>query len=256
MQKTLLSLLLLAFAAGPGMAQESTIKVPYQAQRVYTLRLIPGAPAIVELPSGEQAKNIWFDKAYFIAESTPETNRVVVKALNTPEAVGKNSYVHIETEPSNLRISLKVIGVADSQDVPGVLTVYLDGADEGTLVNAQVAKRLKQEMPYAQKYATDQAEGRFEAWRSNLMKNFNDHYTWGGDFPIDRVTDDKVQTWVYMPSVSDKAIIELIDKAGHPEKVNYELENGAYVVQNKVLRTGEKWHLILGKEQAWIKAKK
>lgn len=255
MQKILLSLFLLGSIAGPGVAQEATIKVPYQPQRVYTLRLIPGAPAMVELPAGEQAKNIWFDKAFFIAESTPDTNRVVVKALNTPEAVGKSSYVHIETEPSNLRISLKVMGVADSQDVPGVLTIYLDGADEGTLVNAQVAKRLRQEVPYAQKFASEQAETRFEAWRANLMKNFNDKYSWGGDFPIDRVTDDKVQTWVYMPNASDKAVIELIDKAGHPEKVNYELENGAYVVQNKVLRNGEKWHLILGKEQAWIKAK-
>jgi hypothetical protein len=55
-------------------------------------------------------------------------------------------------------------------------------------------------------------------------------------------------------SLSDKAVIELVDKAGKPDKVNYELENGCYLI-SKVLRPGEKWRLIFGKEQAWIRLK-
>jgi hypothetical protein len=45
---------------------------------------------------------------------------------------------------------------------------------------------------------------------------------------------------------------ESLDKAGKTEVVNYELENGVYVIPIKVLRPGEKFRLVLGKQQAWI----
>ncbi len=247
-----LSMLLLSTAVA--LAAQDTQKLPYLPSRIYGLRLIPGAPAVVELPQGESAHNIWFDKSFFKAESTPDTNRVVVQALNTPEAVGRTSYIHIETEPSNLRISLKVEGVPDRQEVPGVLQIYLDGADEGSLVNAQVQRKVAKEAAYARKFAQEKATADFHAWRQQLLQNVNDLYGWSGDMAIEKVVDDRVQTFVSMPKASDLAVIELLDKAGKPEKVNYELENGCYVI-NKVLRPGEKWHLILGKEQAWIRVK-
>jgi hypothetical protein len=245
---------LLFLAPALTLAAQDTVKLPYLASKVYGLRLIPGAPAVVELPQGESAHNIWFDRSYFKAESTPDTNRVVIQALNTPEAVGRTSYIHIETEPNNLRISLKVEGVPDRQDVPGVLQIYLDGSDEGTLVQAQVQQKVAKEAAYARKFAQEKATADFQAWRQQLLQNVNDRYGWGGDMVIDRVVDDRVQTFVFMPKASDLAVLELLDKAGKPEKVNYELENGCYVI-NKVLRPGEKWHLILGKEQAWIRVK-
>jgi hypothetical protein len=244
----------LAALVGSNLTAQDTQKLPYLASKVYGLHLIPGAPAIVELPMGEIAHNIWYDKSFFKAESTPDTNRVVVQATNTVEAVGKISYIHIETEPSNLRISLKVEGVSDRSEAPGVLQLYMDGADEGSLVNAQVQKQVRKEAVYAQKFADDKAAADFQAWRKQLIQNMNDRYSWGGDLKIDRVVDDKVQTYVYMPSLSDKAVIELVDKAGKPDKVNYELENGCYLI-SKVLRPGEKWRLIFGKEQAWIRLK-
>lgn len=252
--KSLPFLLPLAALVGSTLAAQDTLKLPYLSSKVYPLKLIPGAPAIVELPPGEIAHNIWYDKSFFKAESTPDTNRVVVQATNTPEAVGKVSYIHIETEPGNLRISLKVEGVGDRAPVPGVLQLYADGTDEGSLVNAQVRKQVNREAVYAQKFAADKAAEDFRAWRKQLIENLNDAYAWGGDLRIDRVVDDKVQTYVHMPSVSDKAVIELVDKAGKPDKVNYELENGCYTI-SKVLRPGEKWRLILGKEQAWIRLK-
>ena len=80
-------------------------------------------------------------------------------------------------------------------------------------------------------------------------------YEWGGDFRVGRVVDDRVQTFVTVPDASDRAIIQFVDKAGKTEVVNYELENGTYVIQNKVLRPGEKLRLVLGKQQAWIALK-
>jgi hypothetical protein len=252
--KTSMLLLPLVALVGSSLPAQDTQKLPYLASKVYNLRLIPGAPAIVELPLGEIAHNIWYDKSFFKAESTPDTNRVVVQATNTVEAVGKISYIHIETEPSNLRISLKVEGVLETVEAPGVLQIYMDGTDEGSLVNAQVQKQVRRETVYAQKFAADKASADFQAWRKQLIENMNDRYTWGGDLKIDRVVDDKVQTYVYMPGVSDKAVIELVDKAGKPDKVNYELENGCYLI-SKVLRPGEKLRLIFGKEQSWIRLK-
>ena len=252
--KPALALLVAVALAGSLLPAQDCVKLPYLPSKVYGLRLIPGAPAIVELPMGEIAHNIWYDKSFFKAESTPDTNRVVVQATNTPEAVGKISYIHIETEPSNFRVSLKVEGVPDRQEVASVLQIYLDGADEGALVNAQVQQRVRKEAVYARKFAEEKASADFQAWRQQLIQNMNDRYSWGGDMRIDRVVDDKVQTFVSMPGATDKAVIELLDKAGKPDKVNYELENGCYVI-NKVLRPGEKWHLIFSKEQAWIKVK-
>ena len=252
--KSVLVLFPLVAVLGASLPAQDTLKLPFLSSKVYSLKLIPGAPAIVELPQGEIAHNIWYDKSFFKAESTPDTNRVVVQATNTPEAVGRVSYIHIETEPSNLRISLKVEGVADRVEAPGVLQIYMDGTDEGSLVNAQVQKQVHREAAYAQKFAAEKAAADFQTWRKQLIENMNDRYTWGGDLKIDRVVDDKVQTYVYMPGVSDKAVIELVDKAGKPDKVNYELENGCYLIA-KVLRPGEKWRLIFGKEQAWIRLK-
>jgi hypothetical protein len=106
--KPALALLVAVALAGSLLPAQDCGKMPYLPSKVYGLRLIPGAPAIVELPMGEIAHNIWYDKSFFKAESTPDTNRVVVQATNTPEAVGKISYIHIETEPSNLRVTWTV----------------------------------------------------------------------------------------------------------------------------------------------------
>jgi hypothetical protein len=58
-----------------------------------------------------------------------------------------------------------------------------------------------------------------------------------------------------LPEASDRAVIQFVDKTGKTELVNYELENGTYVIQNKVLRPGEKFRLVLGKQQAWVALK-
>lgn len=46
-------------------ASNSTQKSPYQAERVYKLRLIPGSPVMVEIPMGETPENIWYDKLWW-----------------------------------------------------------------------------------------------------------------------------------------------------------------------------------------------
>src|ERR1035438_7771700 len=67
------------------------IKAPYLSDRVYKIYVVPGSPVMVELPMGESPENIWYDTQYWKAESTPGSNRLVVKALNVDNILGKRT---------------------------------------------------------------------------------------------------------------------------------------------------------------------
>jgi hypothetical protein len=41
-----------------------TLRFPYTGGAVYRVKLVPGSPFVVELPSGESAMNIWRDTQY------------------------------------------------------------------------------------------------------------------------------------------------------------------------------------------------
>lgn len=231
-----------------------TIKLPYQAGRVYRVRLIPGAPFVVELPEGEYATNIWRDGRYWLAETTKGSPRVIVSPIAAVDIVGRKGFIHIETAPSALRITLKVEAVDEETETPGALLLYAEGSTVQSTVQAQVQERLGDELLLAKKAAAEAAKREFETWRKQTLENLRDDYEWGGDFALKRVIDNSLQTWITLKDkASDKAVIHFVDKSGNTEIVNYELENGVYLIQNKVLRPKEKFRLILGKEQAWIR---
>lgn len=234
---------------------QDTMRVPYSPGKVYEIRLIPGAPFAVELPAGETAKNIWFDQRWWAAESTPGSSRLFLRALGTEDVVGRKGFVHIETEPSDYRISLHVVGVEESTDVGAGIQIYVEGSALNDPTRREARRLADKELLYIQHHAQEQARGEYEGWRKKLLQNVRADYEWGGDFRVGRVVDDGVQTFVSLPDASDRAVIQFIDKAGKAEVVNYELENGTYVIQNKVLRAGEKFRLVLGKQQAWIALK-
>lgn len=233
-----------------------TMKLPYTAGRVYKLQLIPGAPFVVELPDGEYATNIWRDARYWQAETTERSGRVVLTPIAADDVVGRRGFIHIETAPSGLRISLKVEAVSEDKEVPGALLLYADGRTAQSAVQMQVQSKLGDELVLAKKAAADAARSEFAAWRKKTLENLRDDYEWGGDFAIRRVVDNSLQTWITLKDkASDKAVLHYVDKTGKTEVINYELEDGVYVVQNKVLRAKEKFRLILGKEAAWISLK-
>jgi hypothetical protein len=180
---------------------------------------------------------------------------VVVRALGSPEVVGKRGSIHIETQPSDLRVSLKVEAVPEDAEALVALEIYRESNPKADAASEEVKKRVDAELVYARKQAEERARNEFEAWRKQALANLRADYEWGGDFRITRVVDDRVQTFVTVPDASDRAVIQFVDKAGKREIVNYELANGVYTIQNKVLRPGEKLRLILGKEQAWIALK-
>jgi hypothetical protein len=254
----------LALGILPGAAQargsgkipaKDTVRVPYLAGKVYEIRLMPGAPFALELPAGETAKNIWVDNRWWKAESTPGSARVFLRALGTDDVVGRRGFIHVETEPSDYRISLRVEGVAETAEVSAGLEIYVEGSVLNDPVRQQARKLADKDLLYIHAREQEKARTDVEAWRKNLLQNVRADYEWGGDFRVGRVVDDRVQTFVSVPDASDRAVIQFVDKAGKTEVVNYELENGTYTIQNKVLRPGEKFRLVLGKQQAWIALK-
>lgn len=237
-----------------GGVQPETLRLPYSRGKVYTVKLIPGAPFALELPAGESAKNIWFDNRWWAAESTPGASRVFLRALGSSDVVGRTGFVHIETDPSDLRLSLRVEAVRESSWAPAALEIYVEGSAANDPTQLKMRKSISREVLYAQKQAEEQARAQFERWRKAAMANLrgDEAYDRGGDFVISKVVDDKVQTFITVPNATDRAVIQFIDRRGRAEIVNYEIESGTYVVQNKVLRPGEKFRLVLGKEQGWV----
>lgn len=241
-------------SAMPPVAGVDTTHLPYTRGKVYAVRLAPGAPFALELPAGETAKNLWYDNRWWAAETTPTGSRVFIRALGSTDAVDRTGFIHVETEPSDLRISLRVEAVADITGVPAALEIYLEGSAPNDPAQRQMRKAFDRDLVYAQKQAEERARAQFEAWRKGALANLraDEAYDRGGDFRITRVVDDRVQTFISIQNATDRAVIQFIDKTGRAELVNYEVENGTYIVQNKVLRPGEKFRLILGKEQGWV----
>jgi len=237
--------------AGTGSAD--TVRLPYTRGKVYQVHLVPGAPFALELPAGEAARNLWYDNRWWAAESTPGSSRVYIRAIGSADVLGRSGFIHIETDPSDLRISLRVEAVEAVSEA--ALEIYMEGSALNDPAQRQMRKAFDRELLYAEKHAADKARADFEAWRKAAMANIRSTYEWGGDFKVGRVVDDKVQTFITVPDASDRAVIQFVDKAGKVELVNYELENGTYLIQNRVLRPGEKFRLILGKQQSWVALK-
>jgi hypothetical protein len=238
-------------------ATTDTVRLPYSREKVFRVRLIPGAPFALELPAGESAKNLWYDSRWWAAETTPGGGRVFIRALGSSDVVGRTGLLHIETEPSDLRLSLRLEAVDEDSAVPAAMEIYVEGSALNDPARRQMRKTLDHDLVYAQKQAEEHARAEFDAWRKGALANLrgDEAYDRGGDFRITRVIDDRVQTFVSIPNATDRAVIQFVDKTGHAELVNYEVENGTYVIQNKVLRPGEKFRLILGKEQGWVALK-
>ena len=234
------------------MTPADTLKFPYTEGAVYRVKLVPGSPFVVELPTGEVAKNIWRDTQYWMAETTEGSSRVVIRPIASSDIVGRKGLIHIETLPSQLRISLRVQAVEQLEEAPAALQIYMAGASAADPIKRQVRQGVDAEMVLVRKHVAEEERARYEAWKQRTLSNLRDDYEWGGDFRIVRVVDNRLQTYITVPDGSDKAVIQYVDRAGKAEIVNYEFSNGVYVLENKVLRKGEKLRLILGKEKAWI----
>jgi hypothetical protein len=119
---------------------------------------------------------------------------VFLRALGTDDVVGRRGFIHVETEPSDYRISLRVEGVPDTAEIGAGLEIYVEGSSLNDPVRRQARKMADKELLYIQHREQEKARAEVEFWRKSLLQNVRADYEWGGDFRIGRVVDDRVQT--------------------------------------------------------------
>lgn len=226
------------------------MRLPYQSHKVYRLRLYPGSPTIIELPYGESVDNIWIDSHWWGAESTPDSNRVVVRALAAEGVLGRKTLFHLETKPNGLRISFALEAVSDFERQPGVCQLYLDGEDGSMLVKRTVDSRVAQRVSELRASSDHQAKLDFDTWRVDAVSKFRNNYASSGSLEVTKVVDDGIQTFIYSPE-RELSNLSFKNQDGKEEVLNYELHNGAYIV-NRVLQKEEAFVLNLGKKKTKI----
>lgn len=246
--------------AAPKTAQESSVygdivRIPYQSFKVYKVHVAPGSPLMVELPEGETAnKGIWIDTSWWKAESIPGSNRLVVTAIPAEGIVGKRTFMHVETTPSNLRISFELEAVGEQERVPAVVKLYLDAPDADTAYKRQFTQAVADQTADIQRSTEEVYRRKLEEWKDQAATKFYDLYKWSGDVDVERVISDGVQTRIFS-NAPELSSVGFINKDGDkPEVVNFTLQNGVYII-NRVLQSGEKFVLTLGKKTTTIKVR-
>ena len=227
---------------------------PYQAERVYKIRCVPGAPIMVELPMGEEADTIYYDKLWWKADSIPGSNRVTIQAVDASGIRGRRSNIHIETAPSKLRISFQVEAVGEDQEPPSVISIYLDGNDFEAKTRVQARAQALQETGQFKKALDADMKASFEAWKAKTVSDMKDGYKFEkGKLGLERVVSDGTQTFITIKTTEQPAL-KLRNRDDKEETLNYEVKEGVFIV-NHVLLEGEAFVLVVGKETATIRPK-
>jgi len=229
-----------------------TVRIPYQAHRIYHLRCVKGAPLMVELPLGETVKNVWLDRMYFIGEAVPGSGRVLLKAQNAEGVDYQKTTVHIETS-GDLRISavLECLPSNTRTIPPSVYTFYLDGQDEQVARNRLIQIRADEAAQAYKEVIDERYRATFTQWKAEALGKINDKYAVKGSADIGKVVDDGVQTWIYASGMTEINSLKAINRDKQEETVNFEYVNGVYVI-NRVLASGEKFELSIGKEKTTV----
>lgn len=238
-------------AAVPSFAHfGDVVRVPYQSFKVYRMSLFPGTPGVIELPQGEVAQNIWYEKKWWVAESVPGSNRVLVKAIEADGIQGRKSLLHIEMAPSGLRLSFAVEAVTDFNSQPAVFQVYLDGEDPEALARKQLEAKVAERLTPIRANLEAAAHLELENWKGQALARVRTDYRVRGKVEVSRVVDDGTQTFIYSngPELSALAFINRDKKE---EALNSQLQNGRYVV-NRVLQAGERFVLTVGEKQSTV----
>jgi len=239
--------------SAPTYVAGDSVRIPYQANRIYYIRIVAGAPVMVELPLGETVKNIWIDKNFFSGEAVPGGSRVLLKALPAEDVDGKKTFVHIETR-NDLRFSaeLECVSSGDHRGLPpGVYTFYLTGQDEEVSKRNLIQQQASAQAEEYQNGIDAKNKAVFSGWQADAMEKMHDQYKVNGPLPVRKVVDNGVQTWIFITGVYEINSLKVINRDKKEEVVDFEFVNGAYTA-NRILKEGERFELDNGKEKTQI----
>jgi hypothetical protein len=255
-----------ALAASKQKAAPRVLRLPYDKTQTYHVKLMPGAPFRVDLPAGEEVQSVICDLQWWSGEGVPGRPILIIRTSDTrggelpPQALF--SIMHVETKPSRLMLSftLERVDVEELSEMPAIpvaMELYLAGSALVEKANqSHVNDAVAKEMPYLEREIEEKNRAKYAEMYRRAVSNLRDDYDIAGDFTalIGKVVDDRVRTTINMKKASEKVVLLFEDKDGKRQPVNYEIENGMFIVQ-KVLRPGQKFRLVLGKEESWIALK-
>lgn len=226
------------------------VRVPYQSFKVYRMALFPGTPAVIELPQGESAQNIWYDKKWWMAESVPGSNRVLVRAIEADGIQGKKTLLHIEMAPSGLRLSFALEAVTDFDRQPAVFQVYMDAEDPEALARKQLEAKVAERLTPLRANLEAHAQAELENWKGQALAKVRTDYRVKGKVDVSRVVDDGTQTFIYS-NAPELSALSFVNRDKKEEALNSQLQGGRYVV-NRVLQMGERFVLTVGDKQTTV----
>jgi hypothetical protein len=255
-----------AVAAAPkAKTGRKVLRLPYDRTQAYHIQLMPGSPFRVDLPDGETVRNTWFDRKWWSAEGGPGSPLLIIRTSDSRGDIPMSamfSVLHVETQPSLLLITFTLERVDEdaitaAPQIPVAMELYLEGPSAiEHATRAKVNDAVAKEMPYLEREVEEKASAKYAEMYRRAVTNLRDDYEWAGDFAdvISKVIDDRVRTTINLKKASEKVVVLFEDKDGKRHPVNCEVESGMYIIQ-KVLRPGQKFRLVLGKEESWVALK-
>lgn len=223
------------------------IRMPYQANRIYKLRIAPGSPVAIVLPEGETFKNMYCDKYYFLAESTPGSNLGIIRAIPAAGVVGKSTNLICETQPLGLNINfvVEVVDRLESGSMAPCWTFYLEGQDPVIAARRAALQEVQAQYAEGREMQAREVESRLISSLGRLRTTYK--------FPkeIKKVVDDGVRTFIYVPDSQEQGALKVETKNGD-EVPTFKFDNGVYQVF-RTLRDGERFVLEVGKTKYTIK---
>jgi len=228
------------------------VREPYQSHRIYKLKLVAGAPVVIELPQGEVVKNIWIDTRWFTAESIEGSKRVIVRAIDAQDVEAQQTTLNIESV-RDYRYTFHLECVPLFDEIPvSVFSFYFTGDDQEVQRKREIAAAvaMASEAHKAQTESIMKAE--FERWKTETLARVSNDYQVNGTIWISKVVDDGVQSWIFVNALNEVASIHCINRDKEVEVVNFEYLNNSYVI-NRVLVSGEQFVLTVGKDKTVIR---
>jgi hypothetical protein len=233
------------------------VRLPFQGNRTYHVKLVKGSAVVLELPVGEQVNHIFLDATWFAAESVANSGSVVVKAHDAAGVEGQQSVMHVVAK-SGIRVSvnLECVPLLDAVP-PSVYVLYSTQgeAEQDAARRRTIESELQDALVHQQETVQREANARFDGWKRDTFKKMamNDEFSYSDHGYAMRVVSDNVQTFIFLKeNAGEVSSLTAVNVDKEKEAVNFEFIDGCYIA-NRVLQSGEYFVLKVGRKEVRIR---
>lgn len=240
-------------AAESNLVYGDVLRIPFQENKIYKLKVVQGSPCLVVLPMGEHAEFGWCDTHRWIAQKAENERWAVIGAKEVEDVIGRQSFIHMTSLPSGIRISFAVECVTPNERVPGVVELIVDPHDAELGRRRAMANEIGARVAAMEGGIQADYQARFETWRNQALAGMTDKFKTSGSIPVDRVAADGIQTRIFV-TTTEVPNLAFLNRDGKEEVVDSAWRNGVFIV-NRVLAKGEAFLLTIGSKRTEIRLK-